>query len=197
MSKSLKHQLRKLVKNQLIQLSATHVDLQSRLILPNLLKNPQFCQANSIALFMSMPKVEIDTLPIIEYCLSHKKKVYLPRCIFKESEQATMEFLRVMSMDEVLNLKPEGRFNLRQPTKGDCLFDHDELDVMIVPGVAFTRTGERLGHGAGFYDKFLHNHRKHYGGVPYLIGVGLYEQCVELIPTEAHDWNMDCVFFGS
>lgn len=65
----------------------------------------------------------------------------------------------------------------------------DWPDVVIVPGVAFTTTGDRLGQGGGWYDRFLPKLRS--GTVT--IGVGFEPQIVEELPTEPHDVRLDCV----
>ena len=59
--------------------------------------------------------------------------------------------------------------------------------IVLVPGLAFTRTGDRLGRGKGFYDRYLAN----YPGIK--IGLAFREQLLEDIPTEAHDVPMDLV----
>ena len=65
---------------------------------------------------------------------------------------------------------------------------------MIVPGVAFTRGGKRLGHGKGFYDIYIGEMQKS-GLNPFLCGVCLPCQLVEEIPTAGHDIRMDCVLW--
>lgn len=184
------------MKANLTSLKGNTVDVQSRSVLADLIKDEHLKDADSVALFMSMPKVEIDTLGIIDYCMANGKNVFLPRCFLTESGKSEMTFLKVSSMEEVANLKPEGKYNLRQPTGGQNVFDDDKLDVMIIPGVAFTESGDRLGHGAGYYDKFLSLYLKSFGVSPFLIGVGLREQLVHSIPTEIHDWKMDRVIIG-
>ena len=62
-------------------------------------------------------------------------------------------------------------------------------DVVIVPGLAFTATGDRLGHGGGWYDRFLAGVRADCTA----IGVCFAEQIVESLPVEAHDVTMDHV----
>jgi 5-formyltetrahydrofolate cyclo-ligase len=62
-------------------------------------------------------------------------------------------------------------------------------DVVIVPGLAFTAAGDRLGQGGGWYDRFLAACRADCTA----IGVGFREQLVESLPTELHDVRLDCV----
>ena len=65
---------------------------------------------------------------------------------------------------------------------------------MLVPGVAFTKDGKRLGHGKGFYDIYIERMKKA-GLNPYLCGICLPCQLVEDIPTDEHDILMDKVVF--
>ena len=67
--------------------------------------------------------------------------------------------------------------------------DPSWADVVIVPGLAFTSAGERLGQGGGWYDKFLSNVRPSCT----TIGVGFGQQLVESIPTESHDVTLDYI----
>jgi 5-formyltetrahydrofolate cyclo-ligase len=61
--------------------------------------------------------------------------------------------------------------------------------VVIVPGVAFTRDGDRLGQGGGWYDRFLAGVRPDCT----VIGVCFDEQLVDQLPTEPHDVSLACV----
>jgi 5-formyltetrahydrofolate cyclo-ligase len=71
------------------------------------------------------------------------------------------------------------------------------LDLIIVPGVAFTPSGSRLGHGKGFYDKFFREYFKKHPNreKTKLIGLALGEQMLkdEDIPMEPHDFPIDIV----
>ena len=63
--------------------------------------------------------------------------------------------------------------------------------MLIVPGVAFSPSLHRMGHGAGFYDEYLSYYTTTHGSKPYILGVGLKEQLQVDVPTEKHDWNLD------
>ena len=76
-----------------------------------------------------------------------------------------------------------GAFGILEP-RGD-LVGVDTLDVVLAPGLAFTREGERLGMGGGFYDRTLNG----YGGR--VIGVAYEEEVLETIPSGAHDRRVD------
>ncbi len=62
-------------------------------------------------------------------------------------------------------------------------------DVIIVPGTAFTRQGQRLGQGGGWYDRFLPGRRAD----ALTIGIGFAPQVVDSVPTDDHDVELDCI----
>jgi 5-formyltetrahydrofolate cyclo-ligase len=85
----------------------------------------------------------------------------------------------------------EGSFGISEPQCGEpCRAE--EIDLMIVPGVAFTASGDRLGRGKGYYDKYLS--RK--GFRAYCVGVCYAHQKVEQLPVEPHDRQMDEIVVG-
>lgn len=73
-------------------------------------------------------------------------------------------------------------FGLRQPTAAAPVVPPTEIDVMVIPGLAFDRTGVRLGRGGGFYDRFLAAH-------PDIDTVGVVPavRFVAALPKESHD----------
>ncbi|HEC09866.1 MAG TPA: 5-formyltetrahydrofolate cyclo-ligase [Acidimicrobiales bacterium] len=75
------------------------------------------------------------------------------------------------------------RFGFRQPVPTAPVVPDAEVGAILVPGLAFDRTGIRLGHGAGYYDRLL---ARFSGRVP-LVGVGSWATIVERLPFEGHD----------
>ena len=109
-------------------------------------------------------------------CLSCR--VVLPRV-----EGDDMEFFDYTPTD----LK-EGSFGIMEP-QGSTPCPARDIDLMVVPGVAFTKEGGRLGRGKGFYDRYLS--REGFRG--FCIGVGYKHQLLDSLPTEPHDRQMDMV----
>lgn len=64
---------------------------------------------------------------------------------------------------------------------------------MLLPGVAFTKNGDRLGHGGSFYDTFLCNYKAKFGTLPFMAALSLKEQLVDSVPTTDRDVAIDCV----
>lgn len=130
-------------------------------------------------------------MPRVYRCRPHTRLRLLP------DEISTDEFIsrwygrkqiflpRVNGDDlDILPYRPgdtaEGAFGIDEPTGNECR-DISEIDLVVVPAMAFDRRGNRLGRGRGFYDRLLHN-----ATCP-LIGAAYAIQIVEHIPAEPHD----------
>ncbi len=86
-----------------------------------------------------------------------------------------------------------GPFGLNEPDPGSWKeASKDEIDMVLVPGVAFDRSGGRLGRGKGFYDRLLGQP----GFRALKIGIAWPWQIVESVPTESHDMRMDLILTG-
>ena len=83
-----------------------------------------------------------------------------------------------------------GAFGINEPQRGVPVRP-EEIDAIVVPGVAFTADGVRMGRGKGFYDRYLSQK----GFAALKIGVCYREQLVDDIPAEPHDVAMDVVIY--
>ena len=100
-----------------------------------------------------------------------------------------------MSPRQITNLHTDlipGRYDIRVPAPGCPLVEPKSLDAILLPGLAFDRAGNRLGRGAGFYDRFISSLHDA-GHRPALIGVCYHAQIVDSVPTEPHDHRVDRV----
>ncbi|MFI3296526.1 MAG: 5-formyltetrahydrofolate cyclo-ligase [bacterium] len=135
--------------------------------------NLQYQNAAVVMLFSPLWD-EVDVKRLFERAFDAKKRVILPT---------------IVNGDIVpVELKPDtewrvGKYNIDEPMAEP--YD-GEIDLVIVPGVAFDADGNRLGRGKGFYDRFLINYPN-----AYKIGVGFEFQLVDEIPTEPFDIKMD------
>ena len=170
-----KSTLRREVRAKIATLSATDKEALSTQIFSKISKLEEVEKASVVALFASLPD-EPQTASIIEQ-LAPRKRIVLPRI---EGEE--MEFYDI---SEGLH---EGAFGIMEPSAAEPVSPSD-IDVMIVPGVAFTADGFRLGRGKGFYDKYLSRNGFH----AYTIGVCYPCQIVDTIPSEPHDKAIELV----
>lgn len=118
---------------------------------------------------------EIDIDPFIEYMLRAGVEVVAPRW-----NGETYELAKLKGLDEKnLRLGPMG---IREPVDADVV-ELKEVSAWIIPGLAFTRGGKRLGYGGGWYDRFLASAPKDAAK----IGVAYSFQIVDDFPAEPHD----------
>jgi len=139
---------------------------------------PRFVRAKVVGCYMST-KREVRTDGILKRCWSLGKKVCVPAFDRKKDDYG-MAWLR--RADGV----KKGAFGIREPARIRWA-DAGEIDVMFVPAVAFDRSGRRLGHGAGYYDRLLA------GGTAFRVGLAFEEQMVDEVPAGARDVPVDLV----
>lgn len=172
-----KKAVRQAVRAEIAKLSEEEKKLLSASIFEKIHCLEEVQGASTIALFISLSD-EPQTSTIIEQ-LSHHKRIVVPRI---EGEE--MEFYDISEGLE------RGAFGIMEPIASTPI-EPSEIDVMVVPGVVFTRNGARCGRGKGFYDKYLSRD----GFRAYTIGVCYPCQVVEELPTEPHDRVLDKVIY--
>lgn len=133
-----------------------------------------FQLAEKILMYHSLP----DELETREFMKKWRniKRFYLPR--------VNGVNLEILPYDETrLEI---GSFHIEEPTGNDTV-SSEEIELMVIPGVAFDRSARRLGRGKGFYDRLLKETKAT------KIGVGYEFQLVDELPSEDHDVPMDIV----
>ncbi len=123
-------------------------------------------------MFFASFRSEVETAPMIRRALAAGKRVVLPKVKGKE-----LELFEIKIFDS--DVSP-GAWGIPEP-RGSALVKLDELDVIIVPGVAFDERGNRLGYGAGFYDKLLSEFKKP------TVAIAFEQQIVPMILADPHD----------
>lgn len=140
-----KKEIRKEILSQMKQLEKEQ-KLRADVWLKNqLINNTEYKNAKRIGIVLSMPH-EVDTYPIIETMLSDDKKVFVPNTNYKLKE---MNFKQLLSLNQ-LEKDEKGLLYVNDDTEIT-----DQLDLIVVPGVAFRDDGYRIGYGGGYYDRFL------------------------------------------
>lgn len=145
-----------------------------------LLQLPYFLTAESIFTYVSMER-EPCTKEIIDTAFAMGKKVYVPRCL--PGKEKIMEAVEIFSWDD---LQP-GTLGILEPRKEIEGAKVQVFSLMIIPCVSADKRGGRLGHGAGYYDRFL---EKNAGSKLCLCYASLLS---EKIPMEKQDIFMDYV----
>lgn len=144
-----------------------------------LLKEPEFCKADTVLLYMSY-RSEVSTKEILNYCLMKKKKVFCPRVL----SDTRMEFYWVSCLEDL----KKGYQGIPEPIS-ETLFSMDKKAVMILPLAGFDHERNRLGYGKGYYDRFLQ-------GTKNIYKIGIAYECQkweELLPMEESDVPLDLI----
>ena len=167
-----KKTLRQSIRTAKKQHTPEELLLQSEAVLRKLADNPHFRQAERVMLYASLPD-EVQTLTFIEEW-RHQKTLILPTVV--GDDIVPVEYGKDTDF-------AVGDFNILEPQNDPYTGD---FDLIVVPGVAFDRQGNRIGRGKGYYDRFLCQHLD-----VKRIGICFDFQLVDEVPTEPLDIRMD------
>ncbi|KAI4287321.1 MAG: hypothetical protein L6R35_003416 [Caloplaca aegaea] len=198
--------------------------IRQKLSQGTLLSLPEYHAAKRIGIYLSMPKGELATGPIVTEALRQGKEVYVPyihKAAATPSEASTsvmdMVSLHTKEDFEGLEADPWGIPTPSEPSiagRKRCLgkraFDPQtledvregmqHLDIIVMPGMAFDRRLARLGHGKGYYDSFLSRYEQGLGAsTDSEIGLALEEQVPPEgteVPEGPYDWRLDALVIG-
>lgn len=128
-------------------------------------------------------RTEVNIIPLLQELITEGHKVALPH-----TEGRSFAFRMPSSIDHLAT----GPFNVGEPKASDPLLKLEDVDLILMPGIAFDAQGNRLGRGNGGYDKFLSdlravNTRAEVWGICYDC------QMLRTVPVEAHDAKVDAV----
>lgn len=186
-AKEKKQQLRKQIKETLSKLSEDSIKLQCTflsyshhriLIVPaesvtrKVTRLPEYVNAKSISIFLSMPGREISTLDIVQDAFAKGKQIFIPYIYSPEGSRIkNMHMLRLRDEKDLKSLKADSwdipslsseNIETRENALGGKGISTDvaigtspKLDLIFMPGMAFDQSNNRLGHGKGFYDKYI------------------------------------------
>ena len=159
-------------------------DIASHNIVSRLLNNPIYQESNTIMSYVSMPE-EIQLKELFDHAFAHDKTLAIPLIIGR----GTMRPVFLPTMED-LEVGDFGILTVRQDKRQ--FVDFNDIDCIIVPGAAFDRSGNRLGLGGGYYDRFL----KH-ADTANRVALAFDYQLFDTIPSENHDAKMDLIITES
>ena len=162
-------------------LAAEEREAASARIFRQVEKHERFLGAEVVAAFCAL-RDEPTTEAVLKRWAQQGKRVAVPRV-----EGERMRFFYYEPSKLV-----RGAFGIEEPGEEAELCPPCAMDLMVVPGVAFTAEGDRLGRGKGYYDKYLSQSDFR----AYTIGVGYAHQLMETLPAEEHDRPLDVVIVG-
>ena len=139
---------------------------------------PEYETAGTVFCFVGTSD-EIDTVPMLQDALARGKKIGVPRCVAR----GIMEVCCLSSLDDL----EKGSYGIMEPKEGTLLMRPEELELAIVPCLSCSSDGKRLGHGGGYYDRYL----EQTGAFRAVLCRG--RSIREDIPMDVHDKRMDAV----
>ncbi|MFH1878236.1 MAG: 5-formyltetrahydrofolate cyclo-ligase [Candidatus Omnitrophota bacterium] len=172
-----KEEIRKEINRRLREQDPLIREEKSGKIQKKLLTLHEFQACRTVMLYVSLP-AEVDTRGILEEALKQGKRVVVPY-IGRDSREITASELKAM---EYLEKGPLGIF---QP--GESFLNKvplKEIDLIVVPGIAYDKKNMRLGRGKGYYDRFLSNEELLFSDT---IGIAFSFQVVDALPVCPHD----------
>ena len=147
----MKSELRKQVLHEMKAISQEQKQFIDQALTERLLQHPFYQEAKVIATYLSFPH-EFQTQELIEQALKDGKKVLIP----KTYPKGCMDFV-VYNPQQLVKTS----FGLLEP-QGDLeVVDASQIDLIHVPGLAFTTEGYRIGYGGGYYDRYLEQFSGH------------------------------------
>ena len=159
-------------------------DELSREIVARCMALPEYQRAKTVLFYIDV-RSEVRTRNDLTNALSGGKKIVVPYCVDGELELFHLEDNDELAIGMYKILEPKAELRTVDSKKVDV----KEIDLIIVPGVAFDRRGGRTGHGKGYYDKMLEHARL---GTP-LVALAFECQMFDEIPMQEHDIYMDKV----
>ena len=194
-----KKEIRLLIKNLISQNQDTLAE-KSVSICNKIISSPQFQNSKEIFAYMALPD-EVDLSEVIKTALGLNKKVAIPKIMNKES--AEIQFFYLKNSQNIDKQIQNGSYDISEPDT--FLLESAELSassiLILVPGRAFTKEGDRLGRGKGYYDRFLSE--KIVGSSPtmtsfpnfMIAGVCFDFQIKKSLPVDDRDIRMDFIFY--
>jgi 5-formyltetrahydrofolate cyclo-ligase len=146
---------------------------RSQVIVQKIQQHPWYLNSRIIGLYVPIGS-EVDLLAL---CLDKTKTFGFPK--ITDFDKIQMEIC--LDTGEFT----KGRFGLFEPV--GPIIPKNEIDLLLVPGIAFSSTGTRIGYGKGFYDVYLEGYHQK------TIGVGYGIQRVKSLPADVWDRHMDLI----
>ena len=191
-AQSAKRRLRILVEERVLAMSPAKRESADAIIAERLISHPEWIDAHSVLLYRSLP-YEVGTDRLLEEALSTGKELYLPRITGNR-----MGFHRVADRSALKRLSAH-RFGVLEPPSHARQWESPHPwrpAIVVCPGRVFDVRGGRIGHGGGFYDRFLA------GALPVdapetqltVAGICYEAQLVDTVPTHSNDHPIDIIF---
>ncbi|CAM1313963.1 MTHFS (predicted) [Pycnogonum litorale] len=196
--KAAKSQLRREAKNRVKQLTEDSMRSQSSMVCNRLLNSDAYKNSKRISMFLSMND-EIRTEDMMKQMFRDDKILFIPKYDKKSSH---MDMVELHSLED-FQLLPSTDWNIKQPKHDDLRPDAlttGGLNLILVPGLAFTKSGLRTGRGRGYYDTYLTRcndafQKRIITAMPLTVGLAFNEQMFDSLPVSEQDYVLDDVLY--
>lgn len=156
-------------------LSAEEVSKKSKCIIDKILETDSYKKAGCIYAYIST-RNEVDLQALIEDAWTEGKRVAVPKVCGQD-----MSFYYIESYADLA----KGNFGILEPKDGTMQAEEKDA-LMLIPGVAYDRVGNRIGYGGGYYDRYLSKEHSHY-----IIAPSYGFQIIDTLASEEHDIQVD------
>jgi 5-formyltetrahydrofolate cyclo-ligase len=171
--------LRQLFKKHRSELSDNEVKDLNKAIFKNLLKTDLFKKTYYHIYLSNSLNNEVETDEVIKLLFKKNKRVYVPKIMGENLIHIEINKNTTYS---------ENHFSIREPSSTNTS-DPMIFDVVFIPLLAYDKSGERVGYGGGYYDRFLLNTKKNV----LKVGLSFFEPVDEILDVEEHDIKLDYV----
>ena len=175
-----KKELRRSIRERKRAMTEQEISSRSAALTEKFCATEQYAQAKTLYGYLPYNQ-EVRTVPILEQALRDGKKVAVPRVCGDR-----MDFIYMTD----LSLVEKSDMGIPEPVADGPIGD-DPTALVLMPGLAFTENGDRMGYGGGFYDKFLASEPEH----P-TVALCYEFQMVKELPTEEYDIPVDLVLWA-
>ena len=177
-----KEQIRREILRIRNSLSENERVVNSNIISNKVGSTKEYRKSSSIGIYYPIGS-EVNTIELIKYSLATKKTIGLPRIM----DSNRILFFKIIenSFQDIKMTK--GKYGILENSMSDFIIE--KMDLLIIPGIAFDLQGNRIGHGKGYYDRFLSQRKANY-----IIGLAFENQIINKIPKTEYDIPVNVLF---
>lgn len=176
-----KKDLRKRILNIRNNIQDDEKLLKDKKILDLIIKNNLYINSKSIFTYVNFGS-EVNTIAIIERALEEGKEIYVPKTDIIKKEMVAVKIKSIKDLEV-------GNYGMLEPKEGLTIAEKENFDLIIMPGAVFDYKGNRIGYGAGYYDKYLLQIDKNIKK----LALAYELQILHDIPKEEHDIQVNYI----
>lgn len=156
-----------------------------KIIADKFFETSYYKEAKNIFIYISYDS-EINTQSIITKAIKEGKNIYVPRTEFSTK---LMDAVKINNFDKLIKSK----YGILEPKEDEPFINPNDLDLIVVPGVAFDKNGGRIGYGAGFYDRYFKKINYENKSKVMKLVLAYDFQLIDKVPTDKEDVSIDAI----